>query len=222
MTLCIKTGMQPEKQVAQAYAAKDVTILSGIQTVATLKQNVPASCRAIISFGLCGGLRSQLPVVGQTLIASRLITPSAVYYPDLAWVKRLFAATHAYTQPWFSSGLFNTADTPAQRAQLYAQYGAWVIDDESNSVAEFANQAGISFAILRTVSDAADDDVPPAARNALNSDGSANIAEVIGSVVSDPGQIPDLIRIWREYNLSIAELGTAAIEVGPYFQWEEK
>ncbi len=221
--LVIKTGMQPEANVARASAAKGTLILAGIQTLADLRKNVPRDCGAIISFGLAGGLtagdaRHPL-VVGQTIIADKLLTPDGIYLPDPEWRRRLFARTKAYEHVWWSSGIFNTADTPAQRKTLFDQSGAWVIDDESIFVGQFASERGIPFAIMRTISDGADDTVPPAARNALNSNGNANIAEVLMSTLSDPAQLPDLIRIWREFNLSIAELGTAALMVGPTFQW---
>ena len=216
MTLCIKTGMVPESQVAAAHAAAGTTLLSGDLKVADLDRLVPATCDAILSFGLCGGLRPALPVVGQTIIASRLIGPEGeTYEPDLAWVRRLFAATHAYTQPYFSNGLFDTADTPAQRAALYDRYGGRVIDDESLYVAQFAASRKIPFAVLRNVSDQWDDDVQVTA-HLLNSSGGVDMAAVLRALVSDPAA---MIKIWRAYNLSIAELGTAAVEVGPSFCW---
>lgn len=213
--LTIKTGMTTEADVARAYAAKDVLVLSGVLDVEGLQKAVPASCTGILSFGLCGGLRPNLPAVGQTLIATQLLAPGGwVYQPDIAWIKRLFAATHAYCQPWFSSGVFNQANTPAQRGALYAQYGAWAIDDESFFVAQFAKGRGIPFVVMRTVSDAWDDNVSITS-NILTANGGVDVFSVLSDLAADPAE---MIGIWRDYSLSMTELGTAAIEAGPQFQ----
>jgi len=216
--LVIKTGMSDEAAIAKACAAPGTLILSGVQTVAMLTAAVPSECRAILSFGLCGGLSPQAQI-GQVFIGDVLIGPDGgSYIADVAWRKRLFAATRYYERHWYSSGIFNQADDPASRIALYNKTGAWVIDDESLFVAQFAQERGIPFQLLRSVSDGATDTVPPAARNALNSDGSSNVHEVMASVLSDPAQLPDLIRIGEEYFKSLAQLRTAALQVGPAFQ----
>jgi hypothetical protein len=211
MTLTVKTGMQPEADIATAHF--DAQILTGVQTVDSLQSVVPKSCAAIASFGLCGGLRSGLPIVGQTLISSMLVSPNGSYVPDQAWAKRCFAATHAYTQRWYSSGQYDQADTPAQRAALFASTQAWCIDDESLAVAQFAKIRDIPFIIVRTVSDAWNDNVAISS-NLLNSQGSVNIWNVLKDLATDP---EDMISMWQHYNTSIGELGTAAIQLGRNF-----
>jgi adenosylhomocysteine nucleosidase len=216
--LTIKTGMQSEYQVAKQYAAPGTLILTGEQTVDTLQKAVPTNCDAIISFGLCGGLSPQAQI-GQAFICDTLVTPDGTFQADVAWRKRLFAATKYYERHWWSSGNFNTANTIAERAQLLAQTGCWVIDDETYAVAEFAKARGIAFQALRTVSDGAEDNLPQAVIDALNPDGTDDVEAVILSVIEDPVQIPDLLKTAQEYYKSLAELNTAAISIGPQFQW---
>ena len=211
--LVVKTGMQNEYEIAIAHAAPTVRVLTGIQTLADLEQNA-AGATAIISFGMCGGLKPGLPVVGQTIIAWPLITPAGTYKPDEGWVKRLFAKTHAYCQPYLSSGLFNTAETPAQRAQLFEKWGAWAIDDESIYVAQFAQAKNIPFAVIRNVSDAADDNVSITS-NTLKASGGINPLAVIADLVEDP---EEMIAIGRDYSLSNGELNAAAVYIGSMFQ----
>jgi nucleoside phosphorylase len=207
--------MWSEEQLFRAHAPAGVSVLSGIQTVDDLQRLVPRECTGILSAGLCGGLRPDRPVVGQTLIASNLIGPDdESYQPDKDWNHRLFMVTHAYTQCWFSNGQFNSANTPEQRAAIYHKTYAWCIDDESLAVAQFAKARGIKFAILRTVSDAWNDDVSVTS-SLLNKNGGVNIWEVIKAMTSEP---TIMIKIWRDYNTSMAELGTAVIQVGPTFQ----
>ncbi len=214
--LVIKTGMKNEYDIAKAHTIGDVTILTGVQTVFDLEGHVPSDAQAILSFGMSGGIRPGLPVVGQTVIASHLIDPDKrVYHPDPIWVKRLFHTTHAYVQPWFSSGLYNTANDPQQRAELYQNYQAWCIDDESLAVAQFAQKHGLSWAIVRNVSDAWNDNVN-ITNGLLNSKGDVDPWAVIKAFTTDP---EDMIKIWRHYQLSNAELGVTAIQLGPHFCW---
>lgn len=216
--LCVKTGMASEYAVAKQFAAADVQLLTGVQTVADLETHVAADCRAIISFGLCGGLSPQAQI-GQSFIYSACVTPDAVIAADAAWSHRLFSATRYYERKVFSSGLFNTANSIAQRADLLRTHGCWIIDDETRAVAEFAQGRGIAWAGLRVVSDGAEDELPPTVVNALNPDGTANIEAVVASVVQNPAQLPALIQTAREFEFSIAELRTAAHAIGPHFQW---
>lgn len=217
--LVVKTGMKNEYDIVKAHAGSDVTILTGVQTVSDLEAHVPSQCQAILSFGMSGGLRTHLPVVGQTVIASHLVDPEGhVYQPTQTWRKRLFQATHAYVQPYYSSGLYNTANTPKERLALYDKYQAWCIDDESLAVAQFALKHKLAWNIVRNVSDAWNDNVNITA-GLLNSTGNVDIWNVIKAFATDP---EDMIKIWRNYNLSNAELGVAAVQLGPTFQWVDQ
>jgi adenosylhomocysteine nucleosidase len=216
--LVVKCGMSSEVAVAKKYADPNVLVLSGYQTVVDLQKNVPDTCTAIISFGLCGGLSPQAQI-GQAFIYDTICMPS--FYSivcNVEWRKRLFAATKYYECHCWSDGVFNTANTIDERRQLYDQTNCQVIDDETLSVAQFAQARGIPCIGLRVVSDGAEDNLPPAVINALNPDGSNNIEAIIASVISDPEQIPALIKTAKEFELSIAELRTAAIAAGPFFQ----
>ena len=217
MTVCIKTGMTSEEQVAREFF-RDALILTGVQTSADLAKNVPEDCEAIVSFGLCGGLSPDAQI-GQAFIYDRVVTPGGTFTCDQNWQHRLFTATKYYERGCWSNGQFNTADSIQQRGDLYNSTGCWIIDDESYAVAYFAAGRQIPFVGLRVVSDGAEDNLPPAVINALNPDGSDNIEAVVSSIISDPEQIPDLIRTAQEFNISIAELRTAAIQVGQNFQW---
>ena len=216
--LCIKTGMVMEERIARSYAAPGTLVLTGDMTVADLDRVVPYDCEAIMSFGLCGGIGT-LPVVGQCFLATTMVTPSGNYHSDPAWLHRLFTKTRAYEVHWYSSGLFNTANTPEQRASLSASTGCQIIDDESRAVYEFAARRGIVAAAMRTVSDGAEDNLPPAVIDALGKNGSTDILEVMKSIILDPAQIPSLIKTAQEAKVSLDTLEAAAKQVGPTFQW---
>lgn len=220
--LCIKTGLTAEDMTAKEVASFDTVFLTGQMTVADFEAKVPHIVTGILSFGLCGGLAPGLSVGGIAL-ASVLIDGKTIYRPNGLWTGRLASALNIKPIPYFSTGEFNLANTPTQRAELYNQYGCSAIDDESGPMAEFAKRRGIAFAVLRVVSDAWNDTVPLAARNAVNADGSSNVGSIIAWLEAHPdqagGQILDLAKTAMEYNQSLAVLLQTGQTVGEYFQW---
>lgn len=216
--LVVKTGMQSEADVASSVVAPGTFVLAGQHTPEQLQALIPTNCDAIMSFGLCGGLAPQAEIA-QVFLCTTLVTPDGSFEADKDWIVRLFARTKLYAQHWYSTGVYNEANTPEQRAAIFNQTGAWVIDDESYSVAIFAKQRGIPFTIMRSVSDGYADTVPPAADNAINPDGSFNLWSLLTSLASDPGQIAGLIKMASQYNQSLGTLKQAALELGPTFLW---
>jgi nucleoside phosphorylase len=214
--LYIKTGMKNEYDIAIAHAAKDVGILTGIQKVADLERLCP-DAEAIMSFGMCGGIAPG-PRVGEQWMATTLQGPNKeIYFPDHNWMGRILSRTNKFsTGPWFSNGLFNTANTPHERKLIFDATGAWNIDDETLYVAQFAQNKDIPWVVCRNVSDAYLDNVAIAS-NLLNAHGGVDVWNVIKAFATDPG---DMIKIWEDYNASNKGLGTAAIQLGPYFGWK--
>lgn len=220
--LCIKTGMTSEDMTAKEIASFDTVFLSGQMNMADFEAKVPKTVTGIISYGLCGGLAPGLPV-GGIVLASVLIDGSTIYRPNGLWTGRLAQALNVRPLPYFSTGVFDLADTPDQRAKLYNNWGASAIDDESGPMAAFALERNIPFAILRVVSDAWNDTVPLAARHAVNPDGSSNVSSIIAWLEANPNQagaeIIDLAKTAMEYNQSLAVLLQVGRQVGEYFQW---
>jgi adenosylhomocysteine nucleosidase len=216
--LCIKTGMKNEYDLAKRYASADTLVLTGIQTLENLLANVPKSCKAIMSFGMCGGLRPDV-LVGQTVIASYLVDPhGATYVCDMYWRDRICTKTQHRTQlPYYSSGKFNEANTPAQRAAIYTKTNAWCIDDESLFVAQFAMRREIPFIIARNVSDQWNDDVSITS-DILDAQGRPKPMAVASALFKSP---LSLIKIGMNYQRSQNALELFAKEIGPNFGWKE-
>jgi nucleoside phosphorylase len=212
--LYVKTGMENEYKIAKTNAAKNVCVLTGIQTVADLEKYTNAE--AIISFGMYGGIGPGV-VVGETNIASRLMGPNnEMYYPDKAWNNRIIMKIRAKAQPWYSTGKFNQSNTPEQRRTLWLISGALCMDDETLFVAQFAQKKGIPWVVCRNCSDAYLDNVAIAS-NLLNAGGGVDGWNVFKDFVTDP---KDMIKMTYDYEISNAGLKKAAAELGPYFGWK--
>jgi adenosylhomocysteine nucleosidase len=213
----IKTGMRPEFQIAKAFTGPNTLVLTGIQTAADIEKQMPADCMGIMSFGLCGGLADGVEV-GATFLATNVVCNDGTFQADAAWNARIYTKVRASEVHWWSTGEFNTADSLAERLAIWHKTGCVVIDDETYAVAVAAKKRGIPFVACRVVSDGNKSPaLPDAARNALDATGNANIEEVFASLAKDPSQLPAMLEIAREYNVSIGELRTVAALIGPTF-----
>jgi hypothetical protein len=209
--LTVKTGFWSECQLVQSHVTPRALILTGVQTAEDLDRIVPKECRGIISVGLCGGLRPIAPHVGDVVVAHELVGPNKRRYrANYTWCARLCAAAKAKSVLWYSSGQFNQANTGAQREDLYVETGAWVIDDETLHVADFATSRNIPWAAMRAVSDAFGDDVSICSKM-LTADGNIDAWEVLKGWITSPMA---LIDIYTKYKTSLASLESALINCG--------
>jgi hypothetical protein len=106
------------------------------------------------------------------------------------------------------------ADRQAKRgARLTA--GAAVVDMESHIAGAVAARHGLPFAIARVVSDAADRDLPAAARVGMAGDGGMDIGAVLKSLAGNPRQLPALIRVGLEAESAFRALRRVRGVLGP-------
>lgn len=86
---------------------------------------------------------------------------------------------------------------------------------ESHTVARVAAKRGLPFAVLRAVSDAADQALPPAAAFGLNEEGRVDYSAVMLSLLDEPSQISPLIRTARDTNIAMKALLRCLERLGP-------
>jgi adenosylhomocysteine nucleosidase len=154
--------------------------------VLAAEQAARAGARALISFGLAGGLDPALRP--GTLVAPEVvIVDDARFAVDPALRGRLGVAR--------GGTLFGATAAVAHAARrhgLLAQTGACAVDLESGAVARVARRHGIPFAVLRAICDPAERDLPPAALIALDRSGNIGMLRLLASVLAHPAQIPAL------------------------------
>jgi hypothetical protein len=229
MRLVIVCGMPEEAAILEA-ALPGILVLSGTAKN-YLDALVPADATHIASVGLAGGLSPQIKIADVDIGGLLIDGSGGAWIPDPVWSRAILNAIGATTitgagenleMPvwaqrarictWYSSGIMDQGDTAAQRAALFAQTGAWAIDDESYSVASLAARRGIRFAIVRACSDDFRETLPLAARGAImNADGSANIQYLLHAIAAEPAcQTLDLAKIAADFDASLASLQAAA------------
>jgi hypothetical protein len=130
---------------------------------------------------------------------------------DPAWAARIIAATGA--KPATFALVASTLWTAAAKAALGAETGALAVDMESGLCAEVAAECGVLCAAVGAISDAKTQNLGADAANALNADGSTNIFAVLESVVADPGELPDLMRLASTSTLAFDALAQAQADM---------
>ncbi len=175
---------------------------------------------ALLSFGVARALDRVLKV-GDVVVAVEVAGAGEtarepwIIPADREWSAALVGAAGA--RPGRVAGLGGPADSAALKASLRASTGATIVDMESAAVALVARERGLSFAVLRAVSDTADEALPAAALAGMREDGASDALAVMGGLLRRPWELPSLIRSARGYGRAMARLQVARSAAGPAF-----
>jgi hopanoid-associated phosphorylase len=167
---------------------------------------------AVVSFGLCGGLDPALGI-GELVVGTSVVIEGVTYPGDPALCERLAAIVSAAALGPVAGSTVIAAG-PAEKEKLRAATGAIAVDMESHVVAAAATGAGIPFAVLRAVSDRADDALPKSARAGFRPDGQVDVMAVIANLARQPSELPALLRTARHAGKAFAALESAARQLG--------
>ncbi|HQT80308.1 MAG TPA: hypothetical protein PLD10_24990 [Rhodopila sp.] len=146
----------------------------------------------LISFGLAGGLDPALRP-GTIIIPAAVLADGARCAADPTLSRRF-----GVTTPHLLLAGSAVVSGKAEKAALHHATGAHAVDLESGAVAQVAAQRGVPFAVIRAICDPAERTLPPAALVALDAKGGVGPLRVLASVLRQPSQIPDLLRLARD------------------------
>ncbi|MHB8876533.1 MAG: phosphorylase family protein [Myxococcaceae bacterium] len=156
--------------------------------------------RQLIAMGFAGGLSPGLSR-GAVLMAREVRRAGS----------RSFIARAAMGQPDVTAGVVVSApgwvSTPAEKAELrrrFAPLEAAVTDLESWTCARLAEDAGVPWAVVRSVSDAHDDLLPRFLLECRDGEGILRRSAVLAYALRHPGVVPQLLEL-RERVRSCAE-----------------
>ena len=162
------------------------------QLVTSLQAAIERGALGIISFGVAGGLVPHLGP-GDWVIGSGVRTSDERYPADRRWSHRLLKAIPGSVRAEIAG-----ADAPiacsSDKIRLHALTGAMAVDMESHIAAKVAALNHVPFVVCRTVIDALNRDLPPAAVIELRHDGTPDLLAISRSVMRQPNQIPALVR----------------------------
>ena len=176
--------------------------------------------RALMSFGLCGGLDPSV-APGTVLVAHRIVLPEGRSLQfDARWAQAIAARIpDARIVPLL--GADAAATTVAEKSALFARHAVPALDMESRGVAEAAHEAGVPFVALRAVADPAERSLPPVAVDAINAHGRLRPFRVLLGLLRRPRDIGALFALAtdarRAYQaLAGAKTGVFAHELVPH------
>ena len=161
-----------------AYRAADTLVAQG--------------ARALISFGLAGGLAPGI-LPGSVLVPTEVLEGPRSYLCDAALMQFLGGPTG---RP-IAAG-HKIAATVHDKSTLYRRTRADAIDLESGAVARVASARHLPFAVLRAIADPAQRNLPPAAMIPMHPGGGIDLRRILASVAAHPGQIPGLIKLAQD------------------------
>jgi adenosylhomocysteine nucleosidase len=179
-------GLKAEARIARRLGTVAIGGGTSEGAKAAAERLVSLGAQALISFGLAGALDPALRpgalVIPRSVLAggenyateARLVAPATV---DL-----LLAGERVLS-------------TAGDKRAAWKQTGAGAVDLESGAVAETARRHGLPFAVLRAVCDPAERTLPPVALLALDRGGGIAFVRILGSLLSDPTQLPTLLRL---------------------------
>jgi adenosylhomocysteine nucleosidase len=208
-------GLAFEAKIAAAPGVQVVCRTAGSELEAIADSAVRQGYRGMISFGVAGGLASQLRA-GDWIVASSIREAHTVRQTDAVWSRKLLGmidgAIHAPIV-----GVDSPIAEPAKKRELYRATGAAAVDMESHVVARVAAKHKLAFAALRVVVDPAHRAVPPAALIDMRPDGRPNVSAMLREVMTRPSQLSPLARIAVDAFTARAAMNRVRRDLGPHF-----
>ncbi|MGQ4274850.1 phosphorylase [Terrihabitans sp. B22-R8] len=205
------TGIAREARIAAGASVETVCsggVPSRLREI--LAERGSPNCRAVVSFGVAGGLDPSLKP-GDVVLGTKIVTGSSEWSCDAELLAALQNAlsgdprlkiVHA---PLVGAD-FAFADVATKQA-AFRESGAAAVDMESHIAAEYARQNKLPFAAIRVVCDPASRALPPLVTSALKPDGGISLPAVFKSLARRPEQILDLFHLSRDAAAAFRALG---------------
>jgi adenosylhomocysteine nucleosidase len=187
------TGLAIEARIAQGNGVRAIACGGDARALArALERELARGARAVISFGIAGGLAEDI-AAGTLVLARAIVTREVRWLCDARWsaaiARRLPQAVFADL-----AGVDTPVMVPAAKRALRSATRAAALDTESHIAAAIAAKHGMPFVAFRAVADSARRRLPPVAAVALTADGRVKRKAVLGSLARAPTQIPLVLR----------------------------
>jgi adenosylhomocysteine nucleosidase len=179
----------------------------------------------VLISGVAGGLRDDL-MVGQVIVSQRLLTcreedfqPKQFVDPPAQWISRFTSALEA-SRTHYAIGPMMTARRPIitgiDKQRAYAQSGAISVDMESAAIALEAERRGLPFICIRTILDAAGEDV--VGGRLIDHNGRVRPLAAARALITSPRMILGAARLVKNLRLATRSLASTLETVLPLIQ----
>jgi hopanoid-associated phosphorylase len=191
--MIVVVGLAFEARIAALSGLRVICRGDGQNFTPTLQQAVDQGCHGLISFGVAGGLNSEMRP-GTCVVGSAVVTENVKLLTDGALSGKLLQMIPGAVFG-VVAGAENPVATPAAKRALHLDSGAVAVDTESHLIADAAAAYGLPMAIIRVICDPFDRALPEMALQAIRGDGSINALTILRSILLQPNKIPELLKI---------------------------
>ena len=212
--LVAEAGVAARIRVSQEDPQASIAI-SGADSArarALAEDQIRQGVRALLSFGIAGGLAPQAR-------SGSLLLPEAVLLPDGGPIQTDPSWRGTLAEELRSQGLDAEAaplqgsddavSSPEDKRALHRRGGGFAVDMESHAVAAAAQAAGLPFLVLRAVADPPGRSLPGWALAATGEDGKVRLGAALGALSRRPWDLPASIRLGLETRRALTALGRA-------------
>jgi hopanoid-associated phosphorylase len=211
--MIVVVGLAFEARIAAQSGLPVICAGKGRNLTAALSEAIAKGCKGLISFGVAGGLKADLPP-GTCIVGSDIVAGERRYSMDRYWSQLLLQRL-----PSASSGILSGVDAPvvtadAKRA-LHTNTGALAVDMESHIVADAARQYGLRMAAVRVICDPAARGLPEMAFRSMRADGTTSVVALLQAIARQPNHIPTMIRVALDARAARATLLRCSRLLGP-------
>ena len=204
------TGLAQESRIAAGPGVSHV-VCSGSDTGrlrSQLSALDPSGLRAVISFGIAGGLHPSLDP-GDVVVATAVVAEKGTWKVPAnvvdAMAERVGASGIRVTKGALV-GVEEPVLLPSTKARMHEATDAIAVDMESHIGAGYAAANNLQFAAVRVISDPAVRALPPLAKKALKPDGRVDFGAILTGLARAPFDITKLVRAGGDAGRAFAGL----------------
>lgn len=214
------TGLLAEARIASGLGVHTVSGGGDAARLGLLLQAaLTRGAKAVISFGIAGGLRPGLKP-GAVVIGRIVDDGQGRMEADAAWRRRLLAALpHAEVAD--IAGVDHAICGTDEKGALHRATGAIAVDMESHIAARLAALHRVPFAALRIIADPAERALPHAATVGMRPDGSSDVGAVLRALGRKPAELPALLRTALDARAGFSALKTTRASLNSLFGFSE-
>jgi adenosylhomocysteine nucleosidase len=174
---------------------------------------------ALVSWGCAGGLAPGLSPGSLVLPESIHGADQSVYRVDPVWHERLCSRLQGQVELRRGILAESRAVLSSERSKedLFRRTGAVAVDLESASIAQVAEEAGVSLLVIRAVTDPDEMGIPQGALNSIDVFGRVRPSKVIRILARNPGEILFLMRLGRNFRAVRTTLTAVFLRAGSNF-----
>ncbi len=215
---CLDVFPADQRPLARIAAARPA------KAAALAGEMISSGCKALLSFGMAGGLSPDLKP-GAVIVASSVKAPDGtVFETSRPWLETVRDVIGEDASVAISTGAIAGSDrvvaTSAAKRALAEETGAVIVDMESHAVAKAAADGGAAVLAIRAVADPVDRAIPAWVLGKISDSGRPRTGAILAGLALRPWSLAALIALKGDSDRALASLRRVAGRLGPSFGFE--